>query len=228
MTVERILAAVVAGLMYIATPAASQVVYSGNGTNAPVAATQFAAALGASTLQDFESFADGDLVLDWGYGVSGIATLSNGFGVTSGYPYGGSAVSGSKGYGAYPNGGIGGAPVFAFTSPLSAFGAYFVDLELQNQLVFSLLGGGTAVYSLPVGENGNVEFFGVDFGSLIITGVSFIVNPDDAFLIDDVRVGGTVPEPGSWALLLVGFGATGACLRWRRRFPTNLMTKQRL
>lgn len=209
-------------LTCMAAPGESQTVYSGNGANAGLAATQFSAALGTSTLQGFEAFADGDLAPSWGYGVSGVATLSNGFGVTSSFRYGGSAVSGSKGYGAYPNGGIGGVPTFTFTRPLRAFGAYFVDFESQNQLVVSLMGGGTSVYNLPVGGNGGVAFFGVDFGSVSITGISFTMDPEDAFLIDDVRLADTVPEPGSWALLLAGFGATGACLRRRRRGPGEL------
>ncbi|MBC7505823.1 MAG: hypothetical protein H7267_08900, partial [Sandarakinorhabdus sp.] len=129
MTKRGILTAAGAGLIFMGTQAAAQIVYSGNGANAVVAATNFAAVLGSSTVQDFEAFAVGDLAPSWSYGVSGTATLSNGFGVTSTYPYGGGAVSGSKGYGAYPSGGFGGVPLFAFTSPLRAFGAYFVDFE---------------------------------------------------------------------------------------------------
>ena len=222
MTKLKIMAAVGAGMIGMAVPAASATVYSGTGAAALVAATQFAAVLGVSTVQDFEAFADGDLAPSWNYGGSGTATLSNGFGVTSGYPYGGSAVSGSKGYGAYPNGGVGGVPGFVFTRPLRAFGAYFVDFEVRNQLVFNLLGGGTAVYDLPFGDNGNVAFFGVNFGTQVVTGVGFVLDPEDAFLIDDVRINAAVPEPGSWALLLAGFGVAGASLRWRRRTPTHL------
>ena len=223
---QTILAAAAAELICMGTPAAAQTVYSGNDANAVVAATNFAAAIGASTLQNFETFAAGDLSPSWSYGVNGSATLSNGFGITAAYPYGGSAVSGSKGYGAYPNGGVGGVPVFAFTRPLRAVGAYFVDFELPNQVVFSRLGGGSTVYNLPFGGNGNVAFFGVDFGRQAITGVSFVIDPEDAFLIDDVRVSAAVPEADSWALLLVGSGAAGACLRWRRRAPTDLVTER--
>jgi len=37
-----------------------------------------------------------------------------------------------------------------------------------------------------------------------------------AFLIRDGRVGGAVPEPGTWMLLLLGFGAIGFGMRNRK------------
>ena len=40
-----------------------------------------------------------------------------------------------------------------------------------------------------------------------------------AVRLDSLPMSGTVPEPASWALLIAGFGLTGAALR-RRRFAT--------
>ena len=36
-------------------------------------------------------------------------------------------------------------------------------------------------------------------------------------LLDNVSVKQAVPEPGTWAMMLIGFGAVGASLRFRRR-----------
>jgi hypothetical protein len=212
-------ATAVAAATLVGAPALAQTVYSGGGAAATTAAADFAAAIGVSTLEDFEGQTTGNLAPSWGYN-GGTATLNNGFGVTASYPYGGGAVSGTQGYGGYPEGLIGGSPLFSFTSALRAFGAYFVDMELQNSLIFTLSGGGSQTYALPVGGEGNVAFFGVDFGANTITGVTLSLQPQDAVLIDDVRlasVGAVVPEPTTWALLIAGFGLTGATLRRRRQ-----------
>ena len=38
--------------------------------------------------------------------------------------------------------------------------------------------------------------------------------------LDNVRVSAAVPEPASWALMVIGFGGLGAALRSRRRLST--------
>ena len=39
----------------------------------------------------------------------------------------------------------------------------------------------------------------------------------NSFEIDNLAVGGVVPEPASWALMIIGFGGVGGMLRTRRR-----------
>lgn len=205
-------------LMAAAAPAFAQTTYSGTGAGASAAAASFAAAISASTLETFDARPDGEAVSNWSYAGGGTASLSNGFGVTSTYPFGGVAVSPTRGYQAYPEGGVGGDPVFSFSAPLRAFGAYFVDVELPDTLIFSLLGGGTISYAAPVAGDGGVSFFGVDFGVNKIIGLTLDLDFTDAVLIDDVRVAimGGVPEPGTWALMIGGFAASGAVLRRKR------------
>ncbi|HPU15624.1 MAG TPA: PEPxxWA-CTERM sorting domain-containing protein [Polymorphobacter sp.] len=54
----------------------------------------------------------------------------------------------------------------------------------------------------------------------VITGIWYdaIVNDGTTVRLDDLG-GGVVPEPASWALMIAGFGMTGAALR-RRRYRT--------
>ena len=47
--------------------------------------------------------------------------------------------------------------------------------------------------------------------SVVFTGLSATVG------IDDVTLGTAVPEPATWAMLLIGFGGLGAAMRSRRR-----------
>ena len=44
----------------------------------------------------------------------------------------------------------------------------------------------------------------------------------DNFVIDPAPAIGGVPEPASWALLIAGFGQTGAAMPWRQTFATVL------
>jgi hypothetical protein len=61
-------------------------------------------------------------------------------------------------------------------------------------------------------------FFPLGPGSHSITGTfdGVITNGDGDFIIHAVGV----PEPGAWALMLVGFGGLGAALRSRRRMAS--------
>lgn len=54
---------------------------------------------------------------------------------------------------------------------------------------------------------------GFNFGGAAITSVNFS-SSQNSFELDTVS--GAVPEPASWALLIVGMGMTGAAMRRRR------------
>ena len=80
------------------------------------------------------------------------------------------------------------------------------------------------------GMSGSGSDFGweIDFGNAIGTpawqlrgdNLQFAFGPNVAFgyrLYDGAPLGGAVPEPQSWALLMAGFGLMGGALRLRRR-----------
>ena len=73
------------------------------------------------------------------------------------------------------------------------------------------------------GADGSLLFFGAIDTANPFNSVRFInsVGDGDAFGFDDLTVGdvrqvtGGVPEPATWAMMLLGFGAMGAALRRR-------------
>ncbi len=219
----RTLAALGAALLASAH-AGAQTVFSGTGANAATQAAAFLGAVPAHTTETFDGLPNTQLVVSFGYLGGGLATLSNGFGVTDAYPYNGTAVSPTRGYGAYPDSAVGDDPVVAFSTPVRAFGAYFVDVESAASadfLTFSFLGGGTQSFVIPIAGDGGVSFLGVDFGSNVVTGLTIDLAHDDAVLIDDATVGvsagvSAVPEPETWALLAAGFLALAVAVRARR------------
>lgn len=93
--------------------------------------------------------------------------------------------------------------------------------------VFSLTSSETVFASSvgAVGDQGHTSWARFTSGELAAgdyvfeAGVRNIDDPDAAYssqlLVDGVAI--AVPEPGAWALMLLGFGATGAALRLRRR-----------
>jgi hypothetical protein len=77
----------------------------------------------------------------------------------------------------------------------------------------------TESFTLGTGSN----FFGVTAtGSDVLTGISF-TSETGVQDLRQLRLGGistmttAVPEPGTWAMMLVGFGAMGVAMRRRRR-----------
>ncbi len=109
-----------------------------------------------------------------------------------------------EGVGAYVTGGA------AITAT-----AYAWDYDLADYVVFGLsqsTGGSTL----------GTPNFKLEFGSFTGELPALIVKVEfrstETFAIDDIYYGGTVgiPEPASWALLIAGFGLTGAAMRRRR------------
>lgn len=94
-----------------------------------------------------------------------------------------------------------------------------------------LAGTGSAYYGNPnsgvSGSNNSEPYAFFNFNSTTaFDRIDLIENGGGGFELDNVTIGnpssasggaGAVPEPASWALMLIGFGATGAALRGTRR-----------
>jgi hypothetical protein len=111
----------------------------------------------------------------------------------------------------------------------SSFNATFL------RVVGNLVGGGTMSEIVTLdgandGPGGNADFQTVAFDSAFasasftsvdITG-KFNSDRPGGFALDNVVLTGGVPEPASWALMILGFGGAGALLRRRRAIPLSL------
>lgn len=101
--------------------------------------------------------------------------------------------------------------------------------DIQNQdfdvLISVLLNGVVTETSLnyTATMNGSNRF-GVDAGAGILTGLT--INSNTGFgSLTQLRIApavAAVPEPGTWALMLIGFGAVGASMRRNRRRTASL------
>jgi|SRR6478735_1845326 hypothetical protein len=130
---------------------------------------------------------------------------------------------------------IPGSTTQAFTN---GFGAVFTDVDVADATTLSFFGLGGAflgTWSVPnvVGANETLSFLGVLFSDPVVTRVRItsgtaalapggIDLAADRVAMDDFIFGeprlaaAAVPEPGSWAMLLVGFAALGSTFRRRR------------
>ena len=202
--------------------------------NSLAAATAFAAT-GANSLITFEGAPLGafsNLTVAPGVTISGTDLNSNNQTIRntsnfSGYPSvdGFNTTSG----GAYFVEMIGGNLTFTFAAPIQSFGAYLSGVQTNfypDTVTFSdgttqsitLAGAGT---SCCVGELAFVGF--TDPGKSISSVTILAGTPgtgQDAIGVDDVRFQSAVPEPATWAMMLVGFGGLGAAMRSRRRMAT--------
>jgi hypothetical protein len=231
----------IAAIMVSAAPAnAATTIFSGqddgagvagpwvNSSAAEAAFKAAAGAFGAVKTETFEGATVGALspvVLDdltittpapnFGLRISGVndTTFGNlyGFNVTAG---------GSKWYG-FPN--FAATQAFlTFDAPTNSLGFWLtgIQAEFTASIDVELLDGSKETFSLPVNTAGGVQFWGV-VSDIAFTKVLAVQtnNPGvaDAFGLDNISYNGAVvPEPATWAMMIMGFGLVGFAARRRR------------
>ena len=108
---------------------------------------------------------------------------------------------------------VGGSTAISFTSGVSAFGFYLSGVQLGGLTVNFVDGGQQSVGITNYGSG--VQFFGASGFSSAVSG--FTLNAtNDIIGLDDLRftsAAAAVPEPGVWAMMIVGFFGIGAMLR---------------
>jgi hypothetical protein len=150
-----------------------------------------------------------------------------------------SSVIGTGGYGLNENGVAATTPIIGtngttntitltFANPVSAFGAGFSYAVIGNAPVgtapvisaFDINGSLIASYDLealaPIRSNGANEFFlfrGIDGQG---TGIKSFTMTGGFIIAAGTFTNAAIPEPASWAMLIAGFGLTGAVMRRRR------------
>lgn len=75
---------------------------------------------------------------------------------------------------------------------------------------------------MPTASNPDIYNFGpttllAGVYNLVISGVAPVISPARASISGNVAIVSNVPEPATWAMLLVGFGAIGFQVRRRRQ-----------
>jgi hypothetical protein len=118
-----------------------------------------------------------------------------------------------------------GSATYTFASGVESFQFDWGSVDSYNTLTINSTGADPIVVpglSFPNAANGNQVDPGTN-GLFRVTGtegerftsVTF-ASSQNSFEVDNLAVGG-VPEPASWALMILGFGGAGAALRGQRR-----------
>ena len=122
-----------------------------------------------------------------------------------------------------------GSNTAAFTN---GFGAVFTDVDLANTTSLTFFDSANVslgTFFVPASANGGLSFLGVDFGSAVVSRVRIVSgnvalgpNEDgvlDIVVMDDFLFGepvAAVPEPSTWAMIILGFAGIGL-MTYRRR-----------
>jgi hypothetical protein len=119
----------------------------------------------------------------------------------------------------------GGTSTFSVLSGyLTSFSFYMGSPDSYNRVTFNLVGGGSQVFQgeqiwggSPQGNGDRTVGYRVyyDFNGAKVSSITF-QSSQNAFEFDGLA-GTAVPEPATWALMIMGFGGAGAMLRSRRR-----------
>lgn len=107
----------------------------------------------------------------------------------------------------------------------TSFSFYMGSPDTYNQVKFNYAGGGSKTFvgdeiwgGVPAGTGDRTQGYRVyyNFGGAKVTSIEFS-SSQDAFEFDGLAGTVAVPEPGTWALMILGFGGAGAMLRSHRR-----------
>lgn len=163
-----------------------------------------------------------------------VATLSGGGVLVSDQPFAdipAGGVFGGSFLAAGPT--VGNTATLTFTVPVSYLSFLWGSPDLYNALSITTNLGATVNFDaggmgFPV-TNGDqsfsqyVEFSGT--GGHLISSATFTNNPViNAFETANFAVTAAVPEPATWAMMLIGFGAMGLTVRRRRRTINPLLS----
>ncbi len=117
----------------------------------------------------------------------------------------------------------GGRATLNSSNGLKVFSFFTGSPDTYNTVRFTGLNGysqtlsGAAIFGGAVNTNGNQTVgkrVSYDFGPETVTKVEFL-STGNSFGFDSLA-GTAVPEPATWAMMIMGFGAMGAVLRRRR------------
>ena len=119
--------------------------------------------------------------------------------------------------------GNGGSATLTADTGIYNFQFYMGSPDEYNDMLFTFADGSTlplmgdAIWGgHPPGDGDQSEGFTVSYHfNDAVTGVTFTSGTQNAFEFD--KLAGGVPEPASWALMILGFGGAGAALRGQRR-----------
>ncbi|PZQ57293.1 MAG: hypothetical protein DI570_20045 [Phenylobacterium zucineum] len=185
-------------------------------------ATFQAAVGGGVTLQNFDGYTAGDILTDDGsvtYSTTGGDPLVTNTYLTSTSPNG----LGATAVGFFQ---AGDTLTLTFSSAISAFALDINTFASADGAYSVLLNTGDTAFSIfeTFPGTGTGQFIGfvsdTGFTSLTLSTVSGFAYTVDTLIYGEARdVTGGIPEPGTWALMLAGFGAVGASLRRRRQRP---------
>ncbi|MCG2841912.1 PEPxxWA-CTERM sorting domain-containing protein [Sandaracinobacter sp. RS1-74] len=152
------------------------------------------------------------------------APAADGFSITGGHVRTGSASNAAAPYGdttAYMYV-LGGQSATLTTPLLKSFSIYIGSVDSYNHITFKGANGYSETISgsqLVALANGNQSSAGTnrrfyfDFGADRVNEVIFS-STSNSFEFDNIAAG-AVPEPATWAMLILGFGMVGAAMRRR-------------
>lgn len=122
----------------------------------------------------------------------------------------------------------GGEANFMFGSGLTSLGLDYGSADSYNTFILFLSDGMTETYTgqdlIDIGTadgdqesprtNGRLTF--TASGDVFITGLR-LLSSQNSLEVDNIGVVAAVPEPGTWAMMLLGFGAIGFTMRRKRK-----------
>jgi hypothetical protein len=107
---------------------------------------------------------------------------------------------------------------FTFSAPVSAFGFTLAAGFNGGTITAQFFDGSTLeeLLNVPAADQNTFSFFGVG-GIGPITSVALTPDSNSFLLVDEIQSGvAAVPEPSTWAMMILGFAGVGA-MTYRRR-----------